>query len=57
MNTAKMAKRAERLNARLARIDYLLERGGADKAGLEKEKERRNLELAYLESTLEARAE
>lgn len=55
-DTAKKMKRALRLEARLERIDYLLERGG-DKAALKKEAERRKAELHYLKTTLEARLE
>lgn len=46
------------MKARLARLEALAERHKGDAAKLaeiEKEKERRNLELAYMAATLEAR--
>lgn len=56
VDTAKKMKRAARLEARLERIGFLMERADdAQKAELTKEVERREAELHYLKTTLDAR--
>ncbi len=55
-DTARKMKRAERLTARLERIEFLKDRADdAQAAELAKEEERRKAELHYLKTTLEAR--